>query len=269
MTQYKGELIDKGRRIYLDHNDKEYISVTTLLSHYEDKTHLNNWSQRIGEDEANRIRDEAALRGKNTHSQIETYFNNKHSNNDEVVEFNKYATAAVEKFYSRVQPVKEEGVLLWEPFHNIRVGGRFDQLLYLPPNTFTYCGTDEYVLPGNVIVDLKTKDKQPRLDKLDFIVKHLLQIATYAKMLNATEQIEVKGGCIVYAVALKTKSCCKILHIDKECIDFYWSKVVDMLLDFYGVQSMKQTWRDIIREACYTYDFITNDFISYEPREIC
>lgn len=269
MTVYKSErLDDSGGRYYLDHEDKEYISITTLLSKYEDKSGLQMWTNKIGEEEAIRIRNEAALRGKNTHSEVEAFFNTKHTGIAGVAEYGRHAQAAIEKFYSKVQPVREEGVLLFEPYKNVRVAGRFDQLLHIPENTFRYCDSQDYVLPGNVIVDLKTKDKQPRLDKLDYIVKHLMQISAYAKMLNAAEGIDIKGGCIVFAVALKTKACCKILHIDREAIDFYWKFVYNMLLDFYSIQPIKQTWKEIVQEASCTYDFVNDCFIDYTPREI-
>lgn len=269
MTVYKGERTDdSGKRVYLDDKQNEYVSITTLLSAYEDKSGLTAWSERIGAEEAIRIRDEAAKRGTRTHSEVEAFFNSKHTGIAGVAEFSSHASVAIDKFYSKVEPVREEGVVLWEPYKDVRVAGRFDQLLHIPAETFRYCDTNDYVLPGNVIVDLKTKDKQPRLDKIDYIVKHLMQISSYAKMLMATQNIEIKGGCIVYAVALKTKNCCRILHIDEDCMQFYWDKVLNMLLDYYGIQSMKQTWRDIVKEASCTYDFIVDQFISYEPREI-
>jgi len=46
-------------------------SVTTILSGTKDKSFLNKWIQRVGEEEANRIRDEAAKRGTAMHHIIE------------------------------------------------------------------------------------------------------------------------------------------------------------------------------------------------------
>ena len=267
---YTGEIThESGKRLYLDEKGREYTSVTTLLSNYEDKSFLDSWKERIGEEEANRIRDAAALRGTIAHSQIESYFEAQRSNT--VAEFSgssPYATAAIDKFYSRVSPVREEDVVLWEPYPGCRLAGRFDQLIYLPENTFRYCDTDEEVAPGVVICDLKTKDKQPRLDKIDFVIKHLLQISTYAKMLSVTQGVDIVGGCVVFAVVLKTKTACRIIRIDKEDMEFYWGKVFDMLLDFNGIAPLTQTWSELIDEASCHYDFLTGQFSSHKPREI-
>ena len=89
-------------------------------------------------------------------------------------------------------------------------------------------------------------------------------------MLNSdiSQNLNISGACIVYAVVLKTKEVCKVLHIDKKAIDFYWSHVYNMLLDYYGIQPMTLSWGDIIKEATCSYDFIYNQFIDYEPKEI-
>lgn len=268
-TEYKGErLDDNGRRFYTDQFDNDYVSVTTLLSKYEDKSGLTDWINRIGKDEADRIRDESAERGKIAHSQIEDFFDNLRKGTEPKQSYDGHALAAINGFYSKVTPVREEGVLLWEPRQNARLAGRFDQIVNLPDNSFLYRNCSEPVSGGLLIADLKTKDKQPRLDKLEYILKHLLQISTYAAMLKANEGLDIKGGCIVYAVNLKRKKCCRVVHIDKESMDFYWSKTYEMLLDYYGIKRYTQTWKELADEASCTYDFLAGRFISYEPKEI-
>lgn len=261
-----------GSRVYLDTEGREYVSITTLLSKYEDKTILNNWVNRVGEEQADVVREDACERGKLAHSSIEAYFQQNTISLplplDSHILDNRFARVAIDTFYSKVEPIQEEGVVFGEPYPGARLAGRFDQLLHIPDKTFRFVHDNEYVKPKNVIVDLKTKVKSPRLDKLDFILKHLLQISAYATLLNSSQSFNISGGCIVYAVALKTKEVCKVLHIDKECIDFYWKHVYDMLLDYYGIQPMKKTWKDIIREAGCSYDFVSDSFVDYEPKEI-
>jgi hypothetical protein len=66
---------DRGR-LYIDSEDKLYISTTSLLSIYEDKTGLNAWIAKLGEEEAIKQRDEAANRGTLAHLDIEDFLEN-------------------------------------------------------------------------------------------------------------------------------------------------------------------------------------------------
>ena len=54
---------------------KEYIlpSVTTILSKTKDMTALDEWANRIGKDNAEAIKNEAAARGSRMHKHIEDY----------------------------------------------------------------------------------------------------------------------------------------------------------------------------------------------------
>ena len=57
-------------------NDKSYISVTTLLDQTKDKTFLNEWKARVGEEEAQRITTHAANTGTKLHKKVEQYLKN-------------------------------------------------------------------------------------------------------------------------------------------------------------------------------------------------
>lgn len=255
---------EDGTRIYVK-DKKNYVSITTLLSRYEDKTTLNSWKQRIGLEEANRISSEAASRGTITHGQIENFYG---FNPENIAPYNPYANIAIEKFYSKVTAIDLESVVFYEHESGARVAGRYDQLLEIQENTFQYKESDTFVPGGLVIADLKTKDKQPRLDKIDYIFKHLLQISAYAKILEQTEGKAITGACIIYAIKLKTKECCRVFYLNKEKIDFYWLCVQNILLDFFKKQSLTHTWKEMIALANCTFDLKTDMFIDYLPREI-
>ena len=66
---------EDGLRKYLFNNEK-LPSVTSILQETkseEDKASLENWKQRVGYKEANRIKNEASSRGTSMHSYIEEF----------------------------------------------------------------------------------------------------------------------------------------------------------------------------------------------------
>lgn len=55
-----------------------YPSVTTVLSGVEDKSFLKSWKKRVGVDEAERIRNDAATHGTNVHTALENFLMSQH-----------------------------------------------------------------------------------------------------------------------------------------------------------------------------------------------
>ena len=66
---------EKGRR-YFTPEGKAYPSITTVLS-ILNKDKIQEWRKKVGEDQANRISQQAATRGTAVHSIAEDYLNNK------------------------------------------------------------------------------------------------------------------------------------------------------------------------------------------------
>jgi genome maintenance exonuclease 1 len=62
-------------RFYFPPSGEKYPSVTTVLG-VQDKTALNAWRERIGEEAANKISVQAANRGEDVHLIAENYLNN-------------------------------------------------------------------------------------------------------------------------------------------------------------------------------------------------
>lgn len=69
------ETTETGRKYVLP-DGRKYDSVTTILSHAKDKTFLNEWRARIGEEEANRIVKKSSSRGTKLHDACEKYLKN-------------------------------------------------------------------------------------------------------------------------------------------------------------------------------------------------
>jgi ATP-dependent exoDNAse (exonuclease V) beta subunit len=66
---------ESGRR-YTTPDGQSYPSITTVLSHNQDKTFLNEWRNRIGHEEANKITQKSAGRGTKLHTICEKYLLN-------------------------------------------------------------------------------------------------------------------------------------------------------------------------------------------------
>ncbi len=60
-------------RYYITPDGVELMSVTTFLGKIGDKSFLDEWRQRVGEEEADRITEEASVRGSYLHETIEAY----------------------------------------------------------------------------------------------------------------------------------------------------------------------------------------------------
>ena len=60
-------------RLYETSTGERYPSVTTVLGKMTDKTALNEWRKRVGDEEANRVSARAASRGTSIHTMCEKY----------------------------------------------------------------------------------------------------------------------------------------------------------------------------------------------------
>ena len=81
LPDLKTKTIDR-KRYYITPDDKEYPSITTVLSN-RGKEGLFEWRKRVGNDVANYISRKAAKRGTSVHQMCEDYLNNVgHKNNN-------------------------------------------------------------------------------------------------------------------------------------------------------------------------------------------
>ena len=66
---------ENGRRLYVTPSGQKYPSITTVLSILNKKS-IQQWRERVGEEEANRISTRASSRGTRIHKMCEDYLNN-------------------------------------------------------------------------------------------------------------------------------------------------------------------------------------------------
>jgi hypothetical protein len=262
-VSYVGETtLDTGVRYYEGSDGELYPSVTTILSQYQDTTALEEWEEKLGKEEAAIVRDKAAARGRSAHTDIENYLNHRGQVHGPQ---SRFTEAIIENFYSKVEMKMAEEALFWNN-NGLRIAGRFDQLLEVPEDTFTDTVELEYIPGGLYIVDLKTKDKQPRVESTQYILKHCLQSTMYSKMLKDTRGINVTGAIIAYGIGLKTVSRYKLYYLSSKDLAFYWAYMYRILLDYYGVHDLEPSWEKFSQHADCRY--IDDVFENNIPHQI-
>jgi len=165
-----------GERIY-DTPDGACASVTTILSNTADKAWLDSWRQRVGEERANRIRDNASKRGTALHEAVELYFDT-----GEVPDLTDFGRNLILGPYWRAVAPVLPAILnsavnescIWHPEG---YAGRFDLVAHVDHKVFKRVIDPE--LPS--LLDWKTADKPLTPKK---VYEYSLQLAAYIAGIN-------------------------------------------------------------------------------------
>lgn len=245
---------DRGR-LYIDSEEKLYISTTSLLSIYEDKTGLNTWIANLGEEEATKQRDEAANRGTLAHLDVEDFL--EHGVIKDT--YSKFAIQAINNFYKNVDIVSaEEQVAFDDGF--VRFAGRFDQLVTLKPDVFYLEGSSTPLSSKLVICDLKTKKAaKPLTPQTTF--RALLQASAYIKAKEELDDIEIDGAVIVYASPKR----CKKIYLNRQDIEQYWQIYHLLLMDYFNIKPLTKSWNYYMASIEFCFNATSGTFESYAP----
>lgn len=216
-------------RIYIDHEDVLYISASSLLSKYEDKSGLLAWRKRKGEAVANQLSQEAATRGNLAHKELEHYLE---FGTEPVSSFTKQSLS----FYAHVDMVAVEEQIVFSD-GKVRFAGRFDQLVSIPSGKFRVENTEDVLSEKKVICDLKTKTRAPNLT-MDVIFKNLLQGAAYVVAKEILSQERLDGLVLVYASPRTSKT----IYLNREDLEYYWEVYYGFLEDYYGIKPLARDW---------------------------
>jgi genome maintenance exonuclease 1 len=167
-------------RVYTLDGGAPVPSVTAILSSTKDKEHLQEWSRRIGEEEAERIKNEAALVGTHMHSVVERLLLNRPLETPRTwlqVRGYRMGYTLIEKFFPHVDEA-------W---------GTEIPLIY----TGRYAGTSDFigVYKGKpCIVDFKQTNKMKRRA---WIEDYFVQLAAYAVAHNHQHGTAINQGVIL------------------------------------------------------------------------
>ena len=174
--------IENGFRKYLFGEDK-LPSVTSILQatkSEEDKASLENWKERVGHKEANRIKNEASSRGTSMHSYIEQYL---------LGRVNESFFESNEQYKNMAKEIIDKGIKdklseIWG----------IETTLYYPKK---YAGTADLVgvyQGREAIIDFKQANK-PK--KEDYIQDFFLQLGAYTLAHNVVYDSNITLGVIL------------------------------------------------------------------------
>ena len=178
-TYVKGKQIeDQGSRIY-DVNGYRLPSVTTILGATKNQQFLKDWKEKVGEQEAERIKNLSSRRGTSMHKFLESYITG--VGYDDLTELGQAAKPMAEK-------VIEIGLAPVEEYYGSEV------TLYYPG---LYAGSTDLVCMHNgmeTIVDFKQAN---RPKKKEWIEDYYLQIAAYAMAHDYVHKSQIRQGVIM------------------------------------------------------------------------
>jgi hypothetical protein len=171
----------EGRR-YVNQHGEALPSVTTILSASKDKSGLDAWVKRVGEEEAERIRSEAAAVGTAMHSFIESHIKNRPLRPaKEWWQLKAYRMGAtlMENFFQHLDEVWGNEVMVY-------CRGRYAGTTDLAGK---YKGQDS-------IVDFKQTNK---MKKREWIDDYFIQLTAYAQAHNELYNTRIRQGVILMA----------------------------------------------------------------------
>ena len=169
---------DQGTRLY-DVNGSRLPSVTTILGATKDQQFLKDWKAKVGEQEAERIKNLSSRRGTAMHKFLEHYILG--TGYDDLTEIGQKAKTMAKK-------IIDIGLTPVESWYGSEV------TLYYPG---LYAGSTDLVCIHNgkdSIVDFKQSN---RPKKEEWIVDYKLQIAAYAMAHDYVHDSKIEQGVIM------------------------------------------------------------------------
>lgn len=175
------EYID-GKRYYVLDDGTKLKSVTTVLSEKSDKTFLENWKKRLGEEEVQKVVTQANRRGTSVHSLAERYLLNE------------------ENYIQNEMPVNVDTFNQLKPYLDKYIDLVYGLELPLYSKTLKTAGRTDLVakyMGVNSIVDFKTSRK---VKKEEWVQNYFTQATVYSMMFEYMYKIEIPQIVIMMAV---------------------------------------------------------------------
>ena len=172
------QITDHGSRIY-DINGSRLPSVTTILGKTKDQQFIKDWKAKVGETEAERIKNLSSKRGTSMHKFLETHITG--VGYDDLTGLGQEAKAMAKK-------IIDVGLTPVEEIYGSEV------TLYYPG---LYAGSTDLVCNHNgmeSIVDFKQANRAKREEWID---DYKLQIAAYAMAHDYVHKSNIEQGIIM------------------------------------------------------------------------
>lgn len=181
LKDFEARIID-GKRYYFAPDGIAYPSVTTIIGLKKDHTHLNKWIERVGKDQAEKIKIQAGNRGTAIHTICEEYMLNK------------------EHYPDGVMPANIMTFKCIKPVLDAHVGKVFAIEAPLYSNKLYTAGRTDCIaeFDGVVsIVDFKTSLKEK---KEEWILDYFTQATCYSMMAEELTALKIPQIVIIIAV---------------------------------------------------------------------
>ena len=169
---------EHGTRLY-DVNGSRLPSVTTILGATKDQQFLKDWKAKVGEKEAERIKNHSSRRGTSMHKFLESYVTG--VGYDDLTELGQEAKPMAEK-------VIEIGLAPVEEYYGSEV------TLYYPG---LYAGSTDLVCNHNGLESIVDFKQSNRPKKKEWVEDYYLQIAAYAMAHDYVHGSEIRQGVIM------------------------------------------------------------------------
>lgn len=173
--------LPEGRRYVNEHGEK-LPSVTTILDATKDKTKLQEWINKVGEEEAERIKNDAAKVGTSMHAFIESHI--------------KRRPLPCAKHFWQIKAYRMAAGLMEAYFPNLNEIWGNEAMLY---KRGVYAGTTDLVgvyQDEPAIVDFKQTNK---MKKREWIDDYFVQLTAYADAHNEMYGTDIRKGVVLMA----------------------------------------------------------------------
>ena len=172
------QIEDQGSRIY-DVNGYRLPSVTTILGATKDQQFLKDWTAKVGEKEAERIKNLSSRRGTSMHKFLESHITS--VGYDDLTELGRTAKSMAEK-------VIEIGLAPVEEYYGSEV------TLYYPG---LYAGSTDLVCNHNGLESIVDFKQSNRPKKKEWVEDYFLQIAAYSMAHDYVHGSQIRQGVIM------------------------------------------------------------------------
>ena len=169
---------ESGSRVY-DFNGSRLPSVTTVLSATKNQQFLKDWKAKVGEQEAERIKNLSSKRGTSMHKFLESHIQG--VGYDDLTEIGQAAKPMAEK-------IIEVGLTPVSEYFGSEV------MLHYPG---LYAGSTDLVCMHNDMESIIDFKQYNRPKKEEWIEDYFLQIAAYAMAHDYVYKSEIKQGVIM------------------------------------------------------------------------
>ncbi len=221
---------DQGSRTY-DINGSRLPSVTTILSATKNQQFLKDWKAKVGEQEADRIKNLSSRRGTAMHKFLEHHILG--TGYDDLTGLGQEAKAMAQK-------IIDEGLLPVEEYYGSEV------TLYYPG---LYAGSTDLVCLHNgmdTIIDFKQAN---RPKKLEWIEDYFLQIAAYCMAHDHVYQSQIRQGIIMVCTPDLYYQEFKFQDADLRSWKHKWLKRLDMYHEIMREPDIKMEPKDFLEET--------------------